>query len=64
MDLTSGSIFFALACGAAAVVYGAVAARWVLALRNIATAFINYFFPATSRMYSLSVTKRYPSATK
>ncbi|MBI3596565.1 MAG: sodium/proton-translocating pyrophosphatase, partial [Nitrospirae bacterium] len=32
MDLTSGSIFFALVCGAAAVIYGAVAARWVLAL--------------------------------
>jgi K(+)-stimulated pyrophosphate-energized sodium pump len=32
MDLLSGSIFFAVACGAAAVVYGAVAARWVLAL--------------------------------
>jgi len=32
MDLLAGSIIFAVACGAAAVIYGAVASRWVLAL--------------------------------
>ncbi len=31
MDLVNGSIGFALICGAAAVIYGAVTARWVLA---------------------------------